>query len=238
MSTGIIVFARMGSTRLPGKVLADIGGRTLLQRVLDRARLVPDAVVIVATSTGPEDDAIASLATAEGVAVFRGSLTDVAGRALAAADEFGLERFARVCADRPFFDPALTARALERSKTSGADLVTTMRSPVGAGKSPVPTVPAGLTTEVIRTEALRRLLATTDDATDREHVTRAFYRIDTRFRHDLLEAEVSPGALPLVIDTEVDLVRARAVTALLGADSHRADIAQVAATMASVVRDS
>ena len=215
----------------------DVAGRTLLQRVLDRVRIVPGAALIVATSSSAEDDAIASHAAAENVAVFRGSLTDVADRALAAADAFNLSRFARVCADRPFVDPALIVHALEHSADLGADLVTTTRPATSPDGSPSSTVPAGLTTEVIRTDALRELIATTADLADREHVTRAFYRFESPFRHILLDAGPDVGTLPLVIDTRADLERARAVMARLGSEPHMAEVREVARTMASVVRE-
>lgn len=227
----------MGSARLAGKVLADLGGRTLLQRVLDRVRIVAGAAIVVATSDCIEDDPIAAEAASEHVEVFRGSLIDVADRALSAADAFGLDRFARVCADRPFVDPVLIRRALERSVESGADLVSTTRPADEPHCSPTPTVPPGLTTEVIRTDALRELLMTTDDPADREHVTRAFYRFASPFSHALVEAGPGAGTRPLVVDTAADLRRARAVTQHLGSEPHRAAMMEVARAMHSVWLD-
>ena len=227
----------MGSARLPGKVLADIGGRTLLQRVLDRVRIVPGAAVVVATPAIAEDDPIASQAASEHVGVFRGSLSDVANRALSAAEAFGLDRFARVCADRPFVDPVLLRRALECSVESGADIVSTTRPADSPQGSPTPTVPAGLTTEVIRTDALRQLMATTDNPADREHVTRAFYRFPSAFHHVLVEVGPGAGRQPLVVDTATDLRRSRAVMRRLGPEPHRATMEEVAKATAAVALD-
>lgn len=227
----------MGSARLPGKVLADLEGRTLLQRVLDRVRLVTNAAIVVATSDCIEDDPIASQAASEHVGVFRGSLIDVAGRALSAADAFGLDRFARVCADRPFVDPLLVGRALERSIESGADLTSTTRPAGDTHCDPTPTVPAGLTTEVIRTDALREVMMTSDDPADREHVTRAFYRPASAFSHVFVDPGPGAGVRSLVVDTAADLRRARAVVRLLGSEPHRATMTEVARAMDSVWHD-
>ena len=209
----------------------------MLQRVLDRVRMVAGAAIVVATSDCMEDDPIASQAASERVWVFRGSLTDVADRALSAAETFGLDRFSRVCADRPFVDPVLIRRALDRSVESGVDLVSTTRPADAPHRSPTPTVPPGLTTEVIRTAALRELLMTTDDPADREHVTRAFYRSSSPFSHVLVEAGPGAGTRPLIVDTAADLRRARAAIRHLGSEPHRAAMMEVARAMHSVWLD-
>lgn len=226
MSDGIIVFARLGSERLPGKVLVDLCGRSLLQRVLDRVRLVRTAEVIVATSAESCDDAIAAHADAEGVAVFRGSLSNVADRAIGAATWRGFERFARVCADRPFTDPTLISDALARARDTDADLVTTHDEP--------PAVPPGLTTEVIRTEALRVLLERGLDAHDREHVTSAFYRHPDAFRIERIRPHREVGTLPLVVDDAHGLELAREVLRRIGRAPETAPTPVVARTMALV----
>jgi spore coat polysaccharide biosynthesis protein SpsF len=74
MTTGLIIFARMGSSRLPGKMLLPIAGRPLLGRVIDRVKCAGgDCPIVVATSTEAADDAIERYARKEGVEVFRGS---------------------------------------------------------------------------------------------------------------------------------------------------------------------
>src|SRR5471032_325128 len=93
----LVVQARMGSARLPGKVLADLCGRPVLAWLLERVRqaeLITD--VLVATTRDTDDDAVASLCDALGVAVYRGSRDDVLGRFAAAADAHGAECVARV----------------------------------------------------------------------------------------------------------------------------------------------
>lgn len=209
MTEGVIVFARMSSTRLPGKSLCMIGGRTLIGRVFDRSKAVGlEGPVVLATSDRPEDDCLVDVAQAEGVGVFRGSLDDVAGRALAAAQAFGLEAFARVCGDRPFFDPRLVADLAALRRRDDLDLATNAQRK---------TYPPGLTAEVIRTAALGQALAETDDPQDREHVTRYFYSAPDRFSIGNIASPVPlDPRVSLVIDTAEDYDRACFIAAGLG----------------------
>ncbi len=205
MRVGAIVFARMSSSRLPGKALLPIGQRPLLGWVLERtARARGLAQVVVATSTDPSDDALETFARESGVAVYRGSLDNVVGRALACAREFDFTAFARVCGDRAFLEPADIEVAIQHMTQDAAaplDLVTnTLGGPV----------PAGLTTEVVRTDALAEVLAQTSDPQDLEHLTRYFYRHANRFR--IAGSASVPAVLQdvrFVVDTTEDLQRAR-----------------------------
>ena len=102
-----VIQARLSSHRLPGKVLVDVAGRTLLGRLLDRlagAALLRG--VVVATSAEASDDALASWCEVRGVACHRGALTDVAGRVLAAGRGTGADPIVRVCADSPVIGAA------------------------------------------------------------------------------------------------------------------------------------
>src|SRR6185437_11981074 len=99
---GILVQARMGSTRLPGKALAPICGKPLLQRLCNRMALCRCAhEVIVATSDQPQDDVIEECCAQWGVKDFRGPGRDLTARLLGAADAFRLSEFVRVTADNP-----------------------------------------------------------------------------------------------------------------------------------------
>jgi spore coat polysaccharide biosynthesis protein SpsF len=204
---GIIVFARMSSSRLPGKMLMDLGGRTLLERVIDRARCVhPD--VVLATSDRPEDDALEENAEKAAIPVFRGSLDDVMGRAVQAAQHHEFDAFARLCGDRPLFPMDDMKRGLDRmqrSLASGtpADLVTT--------QVPHP-VPAGLTTEILRTEALAQARSSTEAAQDLEHVTTWFYDHPEQCRIVALETNARDlKGCHFSVDRPIDLERIRAV---------------------------
>jgi spore coat polysaccharide biosynthesis protein SpsF (cytidylyltransferase family) len=203
MRVGAIVFARLSSSRLPGKALLPIGPRPLLGWVLERtARVNGLARIAVATSTDASDDRIEAFARETGVAIYRGSLDNVVSRAVACAREFGLDAFARVCGDRVFLEPADIEAAIRQLKPDGSvDLVTNTLDG---------SVPAGLTTEIVRTDALAEVLAQTSDPEDLEHLTRYFYRHDDRFR--IVSAAAVPPVFQgvrFVVDTAEDLHRAR-----------------------------
>jgi spore coat polysaccharide biosynthesis protein SpsF len=101
-----IIQARMGSSRLPGKVLKDIGGAAMLQRVVVRARRARSlGRVVVATTTDPGDDLLAAFCRRQGFPVFRGDPYDVLDRYYQAAKRFDSEIIVRLTADCPVIDP-------------------------------------------------------------------------------------------------------------------------------------
>src|SRR4249919_2185599 len=134
MRTLVVIQARMGSTRLPGKVLADLGGRPLLGLQLDRLAALADARVMVATSSLNRDDPIVALAAERGVSTVRGPEDDVLRRFAMALGAQPADEVVRLTADCPLTDPRLVdaARALLRS--TGADY---------AGNAPIRTFPDG-----------------------------------------------------------------------------------------------
>ena len=102
-----VVQARMGSTRLPGKVLRPLGGRAVLDWVMTRlAEAERLDQIVLATSTSPADDAIAKHAEAYGYSIFRGSEHDVLARFVGAARFSGATHVIRINADNPFLEPA------------------------------------------------------------------------------------------------------------------------------------
>lgn len=201
----IVLFARMGSTRLPGKMLAEVGGMPLLEWMIRRAQQLPYPLLL-ATTTASADGALVEIARQLGVAVHRGSEDDVLQRALDCAQEFGLRAFARLCGDRPLFDPGEMRVGLERIHESAAaiDLVSNCA---------LRRVPPGLTTEVLTTAALRRA-AKHADARAREHVTSGFYERANEYRIEQLpgpDSHLDGGHY--AIDSETDLRRLRAYVA-------------------------
>jgi spore coat polysaccharide biosynthesis protein SpsF (cytidylyltransferase family) len=202
--TAIVLQARMGSARLPGKVLAPLGDRTVLAHCLLRLDM-SGLPIIVATTERPEDDAVEAAARDAGVEVFRGQTNDVLGRYIGAARAFGLEEIVRATADNPLVDPDAAPRVLELRRRVNADHTVESGLPVGCA------VEAVTTRALIESE---RLIA---DPYDREHVT-SFVRRTVRFR--ALRA-VAPGhlrrpGLRLTVDTPEDLSFVRAVLAAAG----------------------
>jgi spore coat polysaccharide biosynthesis protein SpsF len=208
-----VVQARMGSTRLPGKVLADLAGRPLLLRVVERARrarLLEE--VVVATSDLPADDAIAELCAREGVPCFRGSEADVLDRYHGAAHAFDADPVVRLTADCPLLDPALVDLVLERYAGGSEDYVALA---AGAAGLRLACYPSGFNVECCSRAALERASREATAPSDREHVTPYLWR-SGRFRTALLPAERDLAHLHCSVDTSEDLELVRAVWVELG----------------------
>jgi spore coat polysaccharide biosynthesis protein SpsF len=196
----IVLQARMGSTRLPGKSLAIVSGRTILAHCIERLSASSGLPVVVATTTLEEDDRVELEARQLGVEVVRGSECDVLARFLMVASRLSLTDLVRATADNPAVDIDAPRRVLELRRRTGADHV------VEYG------LPYGTAVEAIAVDALRRSAELTQDAEDREHVT-AFIRRDPRFK--TLSAIAPPAVrrptLRLTVDTPDDLAWVRQV---------------------------
>ena len=210
MRIGAVVQARMGSTRLPGKMLMELDGHPALDYLLERLRHAETLdAVIVATSIEPADDAIAGHCAAAGVACHRGAHDDVATRLLEAAEAAGLDALVRVNGDSPLLDQALVDRGVRLFRQGGRDLVTNVHPR---------SFPRGQSVEVIDCAALRAALLRLSGQ-DREHVTSGLYRDPAELTIENFDAGVE-GAGPdggdtrLVLDTPED---ARSIEAVLGA---------------------
>ncbi len=120
---GVIIQARMGSTRLPGKVLKPIGDKTLLEHILYRFSHAKrdDLKIIVATSVQPENDKIEALCEKLGIACFRGSEDNVLERYTFCARKYDLDLIVRMTADDPFVDVDELLRMLSEREKIGAD---------------------------------------------------------------------------------------------------------------------
>ncbi len=202
VNTGLIIFARMGSNRLPGKALQKIGSTPLLGWVVQRAqRVLAKPVIVIATTTLTEDDAIADFAIDSAIPLFRGASEDVATRALACAEHYGFDRFVRVCGDSPFFQPEIVRQLLDQHAEKKLDIATNVFPR---------TFPAGTSVEIITTAALRRVLSGDIDANDREHMTQYFYRHPDDFTiGNLVSPNDGYANVSLAVDTEEDLERSR-----------------------------
>lgn len=192
-----VVQARAGSSRLPGKIGAPLGDRSLLAWVVARLR---DARrvgrIVIATTVEPADDATVAEATALGVDHYRGPVEDVLARFAGAVAAFPAPTICRITADNPLLDPATLDRMIDAHIAEGADYT-------GA----VGPIPMGSAAEVVATAALLAAHAETDDPHCREHVTPYLYTHPERFR--LIRVEPSPFLAGrgerLTVDTEEDI---------------------------------
>lgn len=176
MKTAIIVQARMTSTRLPGKVLKKVLGKTLLEYQIERLRRVRNADgIIIATTINDTDQPIVDLCAHLGVTVTRGSESDVLSRYHEAASLHGVETVVRVTSDCPAIEPAVVDRIIEfyRAHRGNFDYVS---------NSLTQSYPYGLAAEVFSFEALDEAAREAVAEPEREHVSPFIYTRPERYR--------------------------------------------------------
>jgi len=201
----LVLLARLDSRRLPGKGLADLGGRPVLGRAIDRLRRCQVVnEIVLATSTRAVDDPLETFANAEGIACVRGDAADVAGRCLQAMEGLGLNWFVRICGDSPFVDPEVTDAVAEAFLSDPALDIATNVFPRG--------YPIGASAEALSRQAMARICKATDDLKWREHVTAWAYEQSRDFNiRNLSPIHARYKGVSIAVDTPEDLERARAV---------------------------
>jgi spore coat polysaccharide biosynthesis protein SpsF len=203
---GVIVAARMGSRRLPGKALLPLQGIPMTEFLLRRLRPLRSGKVVLATTELPTDDHVAALAARTGVPVYRGAETDLVARYVGAARKFGFDTVARVTADCPFVEADLVdscvrhATALDRF-----DLATTKGS-----------FPVGLDVEIYHAGQMALLHESRElTVAHREHLTLYFYDHPEEF--DMRRTQPPLGwaatSCSFTVDTAADYERAQALAA-------------------------
>lgn len=205
-----IVQARMASSRLPGKVLRELGGEPVLAWVVERCRRALTVnSVLVATTTEPADDPVALLCAERGWPVFRGSQFDVLDRYYQAARWVKADVVVRVTADCPLIDPQVIDQVVREFLERGVDFA--------ANRLPPPwkrTFPIGLDTEVVSFAALERAWREANLPYEREHVMPYLYEEEGRFKVYVLQAGQDYGYLRWTVDTPEDLNAMRTLFAL------------------------
>lgn len=195
-----IIQARMGSSRLPKKVMADLCSRPLIWHVLERLNLSKKVnAVVVAIPQGTEDDSLYSYLRSIGVEVFRGSERDVLNRFFQASRLYPSQAVIRVTADNPLIDPQVLDKTIEYFEKTGYCYVRTGGFPLGIGAE-VFTVP-------LLNEANRKAVS----AYEREHVTPYMYL--SQESHGVYENEKNQSGIRLTVDTEKDLLFMRKIYA-------------------------
>jgi len=204
MKTVAVIQARMGSTRLPGKVMMDLGGRPVLNwswRAAYQAAGVDD--VWIATSTEPADDVIDAWCKTHSIPVFRGSEIDVLSRFVGCAQVSDADLIIRITGDCPFIDPDIIGGIVRLQKRTGADFVTNV--------SPR-TYPDGLDIQLMTRKALFAAHKYATRPVDRDGVCTWIERNRSRFPAETLICPI-PGLETerWVLDTENDLKFCRAI---------------------------
>ena len=203
MNIVAIIQARMGSSRLPGKVLLDLEGETVLARVvrrLQRSRRI--SRIVVATTTAPGDEAITSECENLQVSCFRGSEQDVLDRYYQAAQANAADAVVRVTSDCPLIDPDLVDETVEVFRDQHADY---------ASNASPRTYPRGLDTEVFTFDALDRAWREACEPHQREHVTPYFYEHPQIFKLASLSGAADYSRYRWTLDTREDMELLRAI---------------------------
>ena len=190
--------ARMTSSRLPGKVLMQAVGKSMLQHMIERLKRVPSLDgIVVATTVNAVDDAVVELAKRLGVGCHRGSEDDVLNRVLDAAHAHNIDIIVETTGDCPLIDPVLVEHCIQGYLDADVDYASNIieRS-----------YPIGMDTQVFATDILADVAARTDDPDDHEHVSLYIYRHPELYRLLSLPGppELARPDLALTLDTAED----------------------------------
>ncbi len=197
--------ARMGSTRLPGKVLADVCGKPALSRLLSRLRqckLLDD--IVLATSTDPRDDVLFEWAAQEKISCHRGSEEDVLLRVVEAHQKMSSDIVVEICGDMILLDPEIVDLGIKTFSENDVDVVTTTVKP---------SYPMGIDVLVFNFRELERINHIVHDLEAREHVSLYFFQHHDKYRILNLMAppELECPDYRFILDYEQDLEFIRAV---------------------------
>ena len=216
-NTVVVLQARTGSHRLPGKALHILAGRPLVTHCLERLIAAQIGTVVLATTTASADDVLVHLADNLGVPVVRGSESDVLRRFVSVVNRFPAEVIVRATGDNPAVDVDSPARVLTELESASADYVVESGLPYGAG------------VEAFRRSVLMQAHAGAEDPEDREHVTTWIKRPNHQCRVCVLPAP-TPHRRPelrLTVDTSSDLAYMRRLLAAAGAHTRVVPLADI-----------
>jgi spore coat polysaccharide biosynthesis protein SpsF len=203
MTTAVIVQARMGSTRYPAKMVANLCGLPVLWHVLTRCLKIGADVVALATPDEDRSMFLERIAWPLGVRCYRGPEHDVLARYLGAARHFNVDVIMRVTGDCPLIDPEVCANVL--------DLVVREKVDYAANCFPTRTFEKGLDCEAFTRAALEMTAHRAQDAYDREHVTPWMQRNTSFMRGAITSGDPARADTNWCVDYPHDLTRLREV---------------------------
>lgn len=221
MATVAIIQARMGSTRLPGKVLKIILEKPMLWHIVDRvskAEGVDD--VVVATSDLPADEKVRHFCSDNGITCFAGNESDVLDRFYRAAQAANADTIIRITGDCPFADPMIIGKLIRQYRSGEYDH-TGVATGAGALYLEQGRFPDGLDAECFSFAALEKAWKEAVDGSDREHVTPYIWRNKDIFRIGSLMCEQGDYShLRWTVDNETDFVLVTKIYEALHAEDH------------------
>lgn len=197
MKLTAVIQARIGSTRLPGKILMKINGLTLLQCLFEQLEYSSSlSEIILATTTNPEDDVIVDFANINTIRIFRGNSLDVLDRYYQCARHFSLEHIVRITSDCPLIDPTVVDKAAELYKTGKFDYVNNFHDDA---------YPSGTDVEIFSTKTLKETWEKAKKPSEREHVTPYIYNNPELFSIGFLKNTTNVCGLHYSVDRKEDL---------------------------------
>ncbi|OHA24590.1 MAG: hypothetical protein A3H57_01260 [Candidatus Taylorbacteria bacterium RIFCSPLOWO2_02_FULL_43_11] len=208
--TVAIIQARMGSSRLPGKMMMDIEGRPLIAHVVERAKRIPSLdSVWLATTISERDEPLAQYAKTLGIEIYRGSEDDVLDRYYEAAKLAKADIVMRITGDCPLLDPEVSDLVMKGYLNGDVDYVTNTKPP---------TFPDGLDTEVFSFEVLARVCKEAELVSEREHVTPYIWKNPKLFTIRNILQDIDLSGERWTIDTKEDFEFVSQVLRSLGTD--------------------
>ncbi len=207
---GIIIQARMGSTRLPNKMnLPFYNSKTILQIIIERLKELKDIPIVLATTINPIDDVLIECALEQNILYFRGSEEDVLQRFIDTAQLHNFDTVIRVCADNPFLSLQLIEFLIQEYKKDAHFEYVSFQNKEG-----IPTIKThyGFFAELVKLSALKKVANETAEKLYHEHVTNYMYSHAHKFKIKLLPIPFQENnAIRLTIDTQEDFINARRI---------------------------
>lgn len=198
MKVVIVIQARMGSTRLPGKVLKKILDKPMLWYLIDRVSRVEFAhEIVVSTTINPADDSIVDFCKDVGASCYRGSEHDVLSRYYETAKQHNADCVVRICSDSPLVDPFVVDKLIKiftKGKGEYDYVSNTLEE----------SYPVGLHTEVFSIGALENSHSNATDPVEREHVTPYIYRNPNIFKLNSVALDVDLSNYRWTVDYPED----------------------------------
>jgi spore coat polysaccharide biosynthesis protein SpsF len=222
-----VIQARMGSSRLPGKVLMMLGETTILDSIVYRLKESASIQrIVVATTTSVSDESIFAHCKNKKIEVIRGPEKDVLSRFMFSVEEGFEGNLLRITADCPFIDPELIDSAFEKFMELDLDHIGIA---TGAGVANMKSMkfPDGLDAEWVKFSALEVANKEATETLDREHVTSYIWRNPAKFKLGLLQPTEDYSDVKLTIDTPEDFLNMNALSKLLGDSFLTADFQRV-----------
>jgi spore coat polysaccharide biosynthesis protein SpsF (cytidylyltransferase family) len=192
----VVIQARMGATRLPGKVMLEVLGKPVIWRVISRvskAQLIDG--LVVATTTKSEDDVIETFCRKNDISFFRGSDEDVLDRYYQCAKKHDLENIVRITADCPLHDPHVIDLVIKKYKSGNYDYIS---------NTDPPSYPDGIDVEIFSLYALEKAWTNATLSSEREHVTPYIRKNKNLFRVGNVQKETDLSELRWTLDQEED----------------------------------